>query len=251
MTSTRGKSITVFFPAFNDAQSIGPLVTNALKGLSSLVSDYEVLVINDGSWDDTAFVLEELARNEPRVKIIHHPRNLGYGAALRTGFDNANKELVFYTDGDGQYDVRELASLYPLLTDGVDVVNGFKKHRADAFRRQLLGDIYNRMARFLFRFPIRDVDCDFRLARRSALQQVQLNSSSGAICVELVYKLHRAGCVFAETAVSHHPRMHGRSQFFTLRRVARTILDVWLLWVRLVVMNQHPKRRVWHVLAGN
>src|SRR5688572_1802478 len=116
MTGTlREPSITVFFPAFNDAQSIGPLVTSALAVLSSLVSDYEVLVVNDGSLDDTASVLDDLARNEPRLKVVQHKRNMGYGAALRTGFSHASKDLVFYTDGDGQYDVSELAGLYSLL----------------------------------------------------------------------------------------------------------------------------------------
>jgi glycosyltransferase involved in cell wall biosynthesis len=245
----RGKSITVFFPAFNDAQSIGSLVTDALAVLSTLVGDYEVIVVNDGSTDETAAVLAEMARKEQRLKVVHHGRNSGYGAALRTGFSHASKDLVFYTDGDGQYDVRELASLYPLLTDGVDVVNGFKKSRADDFRRKLLGDMYNNLVRFLFRLPIQDVDCDFRLIRRTALQRIQLSSSSGAICVELVYKLHRAGSVFAEAAVHHYPRMHGRSQFFTLRRVARTALDVLLLWVRLVVLKRWPNRPVGHVFA--
>ena len=169
---------------------------------------------------------------------------MGYGAALRTGFSQASKDLVFYTDGDGQYDVRELARLYPLLTDGVDVINGFKKQRADDASRKLLGGLYSRFARLLFNLPIRDVDCDFRLMRRTALQRVQLSSSSGAICIELVYKLHKAGCVFVETAVPHYPRTHGRSQFFTLRRVMRTALDFWLLWVRLVVLNRGPKRPV-------
>ncbi|HEX5704831.1 MAG TPA: glycosyltransferase family 2 protein [Pyrinomonadaceae bacterium] len=245
----RENSITIFFPAFNDAQSIAPLVRNALAVLPALASDYEVIVINDGSEDDTASVLEELARSEPRVKVVHHERNMGYGAALRTGFSQASKDLVFYTDGDGQYDVRELASLYPLLTDGVDVINGFKKQRADDVSRKLLGGFYSRFARVLFNLPIRDVDCDFRLLRRAALQRVQLSSSSGAICIELVFKLHRAGCVFVEAEVPHYPRTHGRSQFFTLRRVMRTALDFWLLWVRLVVLNRGPKRPVGHAFA--
>lgn len=232
------RSVTVFFPAFNDAQSIGSLVTNALAVLPTLVRDYEVIVVNDGSTDATAGVLAEIAAREPRLKVVHHEQNRGYGAALRTGFSQANKDLVFYTDGDGQYDVSELANLYPLLSDDVDVVNGFKKSRADDFRRQLLGDMYKRFVRFIFRLPIRDVDCDFRLIRKTALQRIQLSSSSGAICVELVSKLHRAGCVFAETPVIHYPRIHGRSQFFTVRRVTRTAMDVSLLWFRLVVLKR-------------
>ena len=226
------EGISVFFPAFNDEGSIGGLVADALAVLPALADDYEVIVVNDGSSDGTARVLEALAAREPRLRVVHHPENRGYGAALRTGFKSASKELVFYTDGDGQYDVRELASLRPLLAAGVDIVNGYKIQRADVWRRKALGAVYNRLAHLLFNIPIRDVDCDFRLIRRRAVEGVELSSSSGSICVELVHKLHRAGCVFAEAPVHHFPRAHGRSQFFTLRRVARTAGDLLGLWVR-------------------
>lgn len=236
-TLRRRLSISVFFPAFNDAETITSLVRDALAVLPTLTDDYEVIVINDGSTDATAVVLEELARAERHVRLIHHERNMGYGAVLRTGFGHASKDLIFYTDGDGQYDVRELTLLHTLLSDSVDIVNGFKIGRADDARRKMLGGIYNQLARRLFRLPVRDVDCDFRLMRRSAVQRVGLASSSGAICVELVYKLHATGSRFAEAPVHHYPRAHGRSQFFTFRRVARTALDFSLLWWRLVVLR--------------
>jgi glycosyltransferase involved in cell wall biosynthesis len=223
-------------PAYNDAKSIVMLVLEALALLPDLTEDYEVIVVNDGSTDVTGAMLDEFANTQPRVKVIHHARNKGYGGALHTGFETASKELVFYTDGDGQYDVRELLALWPLLTPEVDVVNGYKVKRADAESRKLLGAVYNRLARLLFRIPIRDVDCDFRLIRRSALMQIELTSSSGVICVELVHKLHRAGCAFVETPVHHYPRLHGRSQFFTPRRVARTAFDLLSLWLRLIVL---------------
>ena len=231
-------SLSVFFPAFNDAQAIGALVGDALALLPNLTDDYEIIVVNDGSTDETAAVLDQLARAHERVRVVHHARNLGYGAALRSGFANARKELVFYTDGDGQYDVRELARLLPLLTAGVDVVNGFKIKRADSGRRKVIGGLYNRLARLLFRLPVRDVDCDFRLLRRRAIAGITLTSSSGAICVELVRKLHAAGCCFAEVPVHHYPRAHGRSQFFTPQRVARTVRDFCALWLRLVVLRR-------------
>ncbi|MCA1633621.1 MAG: glycosyltransferase family 2 protein [Acidobacteria bacterium] len=213
------------------------LVRDALEVLPMLTEDYEVIVVNDGSTDETPAILDELARSNPRVRAIHHEQNRGYGGALRTGFESAAKELVFYTDGDGQYDVRELTRLHPLLGDGVDIVNGYKIKRADTRHRQVMGAIYNQLARFLFRLPVRDVDCDFRLMRRRAVRRVELVSSSGVICVELVRKLHAAGCVFAEAPVQHYPRLHGRSQFFTLGRVARTTADFFALWLKLVVLR--------------
>jgi len=228
-------SISVFLPAFNDEAAIGELVSEALILLKSLTNDYEVIVINDGSTDSTAAVLDELAIGSEHIRIIHHPSNLGYGAALRTGFSNAGKDLVFYTDGDGQYDVKELALLLPLMTDEVDVVNGYKIKRQDDRYRAVSGAIYKTLARWFFRLPIRDVDCDFRLIRRRALQRISLSASSGAICVELVHKLAAAGCTFREVPVHHYERPHGRSQFFTPRRIAHTVLEFFALWWNVVV----------------
>ena len=233
------EGISVFFPAYNDEASIAGLVTEALALLPGLTDDFEVIVVDDGSTDGTAAVLDGLAREDRRVRVIHHGVNRGYGAALRTGFASATKDLVFYTDGDGQYDVRELLLLRPLLVEGVDIVNGYKVQRADGWQRKAVGAAYNRLAHLLFSIPIRDVDCDFRLIRRRAVERVELVSSSGSICVELVHKLHRSGCVFAEVPVQHRPRVHGRSQFFTLRRVSRTALDLMSLWLRVAA----PGRR--------
>lgn len=234
----RRPSISVFFPAYNDEGSISVMVNKALTILPQFADDYEVIVVNDGSSDGTAATLDELARRDSRVRVIHHPRNRGYGGALRTGFLSATKDLVFYTDGDGQYDVNELAKLVPLMTEGVDVVNGYKIKRSDAKRRVVLGATYKMLARLLFHLPIRDVDCDFRLMRRQAIQSIDLISTSGVVCTEMVYKLHRAGCRFTETPVNHYPRLHGQSQFFTLRRVSKTAFDFFALWLKLVVVSR-------------
>lgn len=227
-------SVSVFFPAFNDEGTIASLVRDALAVLQTLTDDYEVIVVNDGSTDGTGAVLDGLAATLPNVRAIHHAGNKGYGAALRTGFGNATKDLIFYTDGDGQYDVREMATLFPLMKEGVDVVNGYKIKRADRRRRKVLGGIYNQLARLMFSVPIRDIDCDFRLIRRRAIEQVELTSSSGIICVEMIRKLHAAGCAFVETPVHHYPRAYGESQFFTTRRVTRTAFDFMVLWLKIV-----------------
>jgi glycosyltransferase involved in cell wall biosynthesis len=229
--------LSVFFPAFNDEDSIAGLIQEAMEAALRITNNCEVIVVNDGSTDGTAAVLNDLAGKEPRLRVIHHPRNRGYGGALRSGFESATKDLVFYTDGDGQYDVREMAELLPLMVEDVDVVNGYKIKRLDSRRRIVLGAIYKLLAKWMFRLPIRDVDCDFRLIRREAIQSLRLTSSSGVICTEMVYKLSRAGYRFAETPVHHYPRLHGQSQFFTLRRVAKTGYDFFILWLKLVVFS--------------
>ena len=229
--------ISVFFPAFNDEKTIGTMVTEVLAVLPTLTDDYEVIVVNDGSTDATEDVVQEIARLSPYVQVISHKQNQGYGAALRSGISHASKDLIFYTDGDGQYDVRELACLLPRMTAACDVVNGYKIKRADPRRRIFIGAMYNRLARLLFGLPIRDVDCDFRLIRRSALNGIELTSLSGVICVEMLYKLHSAGCAFAEVPIHHYPRLYGRSQFFTLRSVARTAFDFLALWIKLVLFR--------------
>lgn len=242
-------SISVFFPAFNDERTIATMVTNAVAVLQTLTTDYEVLVINDGSTDGTAGVLNSLVSTIPRLKVIHHPHNKGYGAALCSGFSNATKDLIFYTDGDGQYDARELAQLLPLMSSSVDVVNGYKIKRADRRRRIVLGAIYNQLAGILFRLPIQDVDCDFRLIRRRAIGRITLTLSSGAVCVELVRKLSAAGCTFAETPVHHYPRLHGHSQFFALRPVFGTAVDFLNLWLKLVLLPRFTRSRCQNVVS--
>ena len=235
LASISQRSISVFFPAFNDEQTISSLVHKALEVLPEFTDDYEVLVINDGSTDDTGKIIDELALTFHQVRAIHHTNNRGYGAALQTGFLHATKELVFYTDGDGQYDVAELRRLVPSMTDEVDIVNGYKSRRADSRARKLAGEVYNRVARKVFELPIRDVDCDFRLIRRSHLQEIGELSNSGAACVQLVRKLHSQGAVFAEVAVNHYPRLHGKSQFFTVSNVTRTLVDFSLFAAHVCV----------------
>ena len=240
MTATyrQQDGISVFFPAYNDEKTIGTLVSQALNLLPSLTDNYEVVVINDGSADATRRILEDLARKSKHLKVINHEQNFGYGMALRSGFSHASKDLIFYTDGDGQYDVREIQKLLSLMTSNCDVVNGYKIARSDAAYRKITGAVYNQVARLLFDLPIRDVDCDFRLIRRSAVRSIDLTSSGGTICVELIYKLRRKGYAFVETPIHHYPRPHGQSQFFTFRRVAQTVRELGLMWLRLVALRR-------------
>ena len=232
-------SVSVFFPAYNDAPTIGGLVEAAFEVLAARTDDYEVIVVNDGSWDETAAVLSRLAaRYAPRMKVVTHETNRGYGGALRSGFETASKELVFYTDGDGQYDARELHLLLDLMTPETGLVNGYKLERNDPRHRILIGNLYNAFARTLFRIKIRDVDCDFRLVRRSLLEKFKLTSTSGTICVELVRKLELSRCRIIEAGVHHYPRLHGQSQFFRVRSLLKTATQLIRLYVELVILRK-------------
>jgi len=214
------------------------MVLTAILTLRHLTDNYEVIVVNDGSRDHTPLLLEELARTYPEVKIIHHKENRGYGGALRTGIANARKNLIFYTDGDAQYDVRELEKLLPLLTEGVDMVNGYKIGRSDPFYRAILGNLYRFTTRWLFGIKLRDIDCDFRLMRRSIFDRIALESNSGTICVEMVKKIEAAGFNIRETPVHHYYRSYGKSQYFTFRRLFKTVLELSVLWYKLILRHQ-------------
>ncbi|HNS50271.1 MAG TPA: glycosyltransferase family 2 protein [Anaerolineae bacterium] len=236
-------SISVFFPAYNDGGTIPSMVLTALMTLRELTGDYEVIVVNDGSSDYTAEVLDELAHHFDRVRIIHHQKNTGYGGALRSGFAAATKDLIFYTDGDAQYDPRELRQLYAAWNDDVDLVNGYKIGRSDALHRVIIGRIYHWTVKLLFGLRVRDVDCDFRLMRRSIFDKVQLRSDSGVICVELVSKIQDAGFRIAEVPVHHYHRAYGRSQFFNFRRLWRTGVQLIGLWRELRLPQLLGRRR--------
>jgi glycosyltransferase involved in cell wall biosynthesis len=231
---SRFESLSVFFPAYNDAPSLPKLIETTFGVLSEHVHDYEVIVVNDGSRDDTGEVLARLERRyTPRMRVVTHEQNRGYGGALRSGFAAASKDYVFYTDGDGQYDVRELPKLLEKAASDVGLVNGYKLERNDPRHRVLIGSAYNAFARFLFRVRIRDIDCDYRLIRRDLLDHIRLTSTSGTICVELVRKLELLPIRVVEVGVHHYPRVHGRSQFFRVRSLAKTLSQLFRLWVQV------------------
>src|ERR1039458_10285918 len=203
METPKFPSLSVFFPAYNDALSLPAMIHKTFAVLERHVADYEVVVVNDGSYDHTGAVLQQLSRQfAPRLRIETHPGNRGYGGALRTGFATATRAFVFYTDGDGQYDIGELPRLRALVTPETGLVNGYKLERNDPAHRIWIGNIYNFCARLLFRIRIRDIDCDYRLIRRELLEQIHLTCTSGSICVELIRKLELSGCLRSEEHTS-------------------------------------------------
>ena len=232
-------SLSVFFPAYNDSGTIASMVIRAVKAAADLTPDFEVIVVDDGSADGTAEIADELAHTYPQVRAVHHPRNRDYGAALQTGFRAATKELIFYTDGDAQYDPTELSQLWASMTPDADMVNGYKISRSDPLHRIVIGRVYHYIVSVLFGLRLRDVDCDFRLMRRAIFDRINLEKTSGIICVEMMKKIQDAGFRIVEVPVHHYHRAYGRSQFFNYRRLFRVAKDLLILWFALVIRRQH------------
>jgi glycosyltransferase involved in cell wall biosynthesis len=242
---TKLSSLTIFFPCYNDGGTIATMIIRGMQAARAVTDVFEILVINDGSEDDSALILEEMTRLYPAfVRVIQEARPSGYGGVLRKGFALARNEWIFYTDGDAQYDPRELSLLADSIHDGVDMVNGYKIKRRDPLIRVWIGLAYQYFVKLAFGLVIRDVDCDFRLFRRSIFDTVRLESRSGTITFEMVKKIQDAGFGIGEAPVHHYYRQYGVSQFFNIRRVVRTLIDLVRWWWRLVVRKEHLRAGV-------
>ena len=242
MSDKPAYSISVFFPVYNDAKSIPKLVEAVRPVLEERFEDWEIILVDDGSPDESPAVVDRLAASDDRIRAVHHPSNRGYGGALMSGFASATKDLIFYTDGDGQYDPRELTLLLEHIEEG-DMVNGYKISRSDNALRKVVGRAYHTVNKIMFGLGTRDVDCDFRLFKRHVIDDIELESDSGAICVEMMAKVRGHGFKVVETPVHHYPRMHGSSQFFRPRHIIRTVLRLAHLWITLILMGGKWRKR--------
>lgn len=229
----RKESISVVLPCYNDTNIIGKLVLSAIDTLKKLTHNYEVIVVNDGSTDESQEVLEELQKKYQNLKIIRHTQNRSHAAALKTGFTHVTKDLVFFTDGDGQYDVRELVSLLEVMDESVAMVNGYKNRRAEPLYRVITGRIYHWLVKFVFNLRLKDVDCDFKVIRRHVLEKIKLRSCR-AICVEMMKKAQDAGFNIKQVLVHHYHRAYGKSEFFNFKSIFQNAVGLVILWWELV-----------------
>lgn len=234
-------SVSIFYPCYNDWGTIGSMVLLTIETAERLGIDYDLTIVDDGSSERTLAVLDEIEARFPSVRVIRHEKNRGYGGALRTGFRAATRKWIFYTDGDAQYDVRELEVLLEKAWPDVDLVQGYKIQRHDPLHRIIIGRIYHWIVKIAFGLPVRDTDCDFRLLRRSMFDTFELTSTSGTICAELMKKIHRGGYRIVEVPVHHYERSFGKSQFFNFRRLLRVARQLAKLWLREVLFYRPNK----------
>jgi glycosyltransferase involved in cell wall biosynthesis len=231
-------SLSVVLPAYDEEDNVGAIVEQALTVLPKLASEWEVIVVDDGSTDRTAAIVSALVvDHHPRVRLLKHPVNEGYGAALRSGFSQARHEFVFYTDADRQFDIAELEFTLPMMREH-DVIVGFRVYRYDSPLRLVVSWAYNRLVRIMFRVKVRDVDCAFKVFRREVLDKVTIECTNFFVDTELVAKVRKWNFRVAEKGVRHYPRAAGETKVEP-SDVIRTLRVLATMWRRI----HAPSRR--------
>ena len=222
-------SLSIFFPCYNEADNVKTMIEQSVQIGNDYGIDYEVVVVDDGSSDQSAQIVREEARKNPRIRLIQHSQNKGYGAALRTGLGNVKKDLVFLTDGDNQFRLSEMEKLFSKI-DSCDVVVGYRINRQDKAHRRLNGFLWTSLNKILFSLPVRDVDCAFKLFRRKALEGMELKSDHLLIHAEILARLKKKGCKIEEIGVTHYPRVAGKATATGIGRILKTFQELFGLY---------------------
>lgn len=226
-------SITVFFPCYNERDNVTRVAEQAVAVLENLQADYEIILVDDGSTDGTGRITDEIAAGHDRVRVIHHQRNLGYGAALQSGFRAATKELVFYTDGDGQFDMGEMPALLALMEE-YDIVSCYRLDRQDNLMRKTAGWLWTRLSRLAFSLNIRDIDCAFKLYKREIFDKIKMESTGALIDTEILARAARKGYRITQRGVHHYPRTAGKQTGANPRVVLRAFRELLKLRGRIL-----------------
>lgn len=226
MTSaTSAKSLSFFVPVYNEKESLSKFIENVTSHLDEIIEDYEVIIVNDGSNDGTGELADELASKDPKVRVVHHEKNMNYGKALATGFKSATKGLIFYTDVDMPGDMDRLKEAIELIKDA-DLVIGYRVGKREKFRRMLYSYVYNRIIRMLFRVKVKDINFSFKLIRKAAMDRIELKSWTVFVDGELLIKATRNGCRIIEIPVTFKPREIGYSKFDSLTTAFQTLWEI-------------------------
>jgi glycosyltransferase involved in cell wall biosynthesis len=225
-------SLSLVLPAHNEEQNIGIVVEQALEALPRFVDEFEVIVVNDGSRDETPRIADDFARADPRVKVVHHPVNRGYGTALTSGFKAATGDFIMFMDSDRQFDINDLARLTPFAED-FDIVAGFRMERNDPLVRRINAEVFNVAVRILFGVHLRDIDCAFKLFRGDLLRSMEMTAPGALINTEIQAKARRQGARLEQVGVHHYPRVAGTATGGSWRVIARAMRETLFLWWRM------------------
>jgi len=221
-------SLSVFFPCHNEQDNIERVVQQTLEVLPTISDDFEIIIVNDGSADRTAEIADRLADANPSIRVVHHPVNRGYGGALQSGFRTASKEWVFYTDGDGQFDIHELPGILKHI-DYCDIVTCYRINRQDTPLRKFNGWAWSKLVNLLFHFKIKDVDCAFKLYRREIFDHIEMHSEGALIDAEILARSCRAGYRITQCGVHHYPRTAGEQSGANCKVVLRAFKELFKL----------------------
>ena len=221
--------LSLVLPAHNEAENIDAVLDDALAALPDFTSDFEILIVNDGSRDRTVEIIAARAASEPRIRALHHEVNRGYGAALRTGFAATTKPYVMFMDADRQFRLEDLADLSPFV-GAFDVVAGFRKERHDPLHRRVFAEIFNITVRILFGVHMRDIDCAFKVFRGDMLRALDLHAPGALINTEMQAKLRRMGATVQQVGVNHYPRVAGHATGGNPRVILRAMRETIVLW---------------------
>ncbi len=241
-------SLSVFFPCYNEEANVERTTLSAIKACERLVDDYEVIIVNDGSRDRTGEIADRLASEHPCVRAVHNNPNLGYGGALQRGFRESTKEYVFYTDGDGQFDLDELEIVLPMIAE-FDIVSGYRINRQDPFMRKLNAKAWGTLVNMIFRMGIRDVDCAFKVYPRRLFDEIEMCSMGALIDTEILARATNAGYSIGQVGVHHYERTAGEQTGANLKVILKAFRELFQLRGRIRKTQKRPSSRTMTLAA--
>lgn len=225
-------SLSLVLPAHNEEANLETVVQRALEVLPAVVDSFDIIVVDDGSRDSTPQLADRLASADQRVRVVHHPQNRGYGAALSSGFSASTGEHVMFMDADRQFDIGEVTLLTP-FAESYDIVAGFRMERNDPIHRRLFAEVFNLTVRILFGVHLRDIDCAFKMFRGDLIRSLELNAPGALINTEIQAKARRQRATLQQVGVHHYPRVAGEASGGNWRVIARAMRETVLLWWRM------------------
>lgn len=226
------KNLSIFFPTYNEEQNIQSQLKHALEVIPTLTKQFELIVVDDGSTDKTADIVKKMMKQHPQIRLVSHPNNRGYGAALKSGFMSAQYSWIFFTDADLQFNLNELHEFIP-FTAQYQAILGYRRSRAEGKGRAFNAKLFKLFIDLLFRVHVKDIDCAFKLFDARLIRSIELESNGAFISAELLYKLKKQGTIFKQIPVTHHPRLRGNPTGANIKVIIKAGLEAIKLYLKI------------------